>query len=612
MMNWLDLDSDGELEVEPSSIPCEVTLDQAKEEPDVSTLADAAICEDALEAFRDHEDWISILKCLSLLNYVHDTFRFFYKFCRVQGSLSSEEPDVSTLADAAIGEDALEVAKSEEKEKGSTPRVTPEAAGKAEDLVKPRADGHPFKVFAKVEQVDYEDNHSDGEIMQETDAEADSEDVASSTEKAKEESQVEEAQPTQENSETSCSRSAERRGREKKHRRRRRHGSTKTGRERLGRHKRRHRRSSRLGQKRRSRNRSSRRTSPPPLKRSKTSKDSETVPRGQREVYVGGLLRTTQQEDISDAFTAAFQALPEYVKKYGDTCPVVQVHYPRDMQQKMNSGLRGDFSIFVFVEFRDPLLARTALKLSGFRILQRSVRICTSAALIIEGETLDVEPLRQRDELPFRPGCGAQMLLSVWLGSIPMRLCREEMQRKAMYLGDPGISLQENSKSLEYQISQAVLKLPGVQRRYPDLRCGITSMRISDCQRYTFVEAANELIASSMVAASRLTLPNGLEVSTGWPVSRTGVEERAPPPLAEDGSIADPSQIAALSQTPSVREEDFLEKQDCEIFMGGTQCIEVNDLWRGLTELLVVLPSYQKHFPDLFGRPSPSFFHHGW
>ena len=35
-----------------------------------------------------HEDWISILKCLSLLNYIHDTFGFFYKFCRVQGSLS--------------------------------------------------------------------------------------------------------------------------------------------------------------------------------------------------------------------------------------------------------------------------------------------------------------------------------------------------------------------------------------------------------------------------------------------------------------------------------------------------------------------------------------------
>ena len=613
-MNWLDLDSDGELEVEPSSIPCEVTLDQAKEEPDVSTLADAAICEDALEEEPDVPEPADAAICEDALKEELDVSKLAdAAICEdalkeepstladaaICEDALKEEPDVSTLADAAIGEDALEVAKSEEKEKGSTPRVTPEAAGKAEDLVKPRADGHPFKVFAKVEQVDYEDNHSDGEIMQETDAEADSEDVASSTEKAKEESQVEEAQPTQENSETSCSRSAERRGREKKHRRRRRHGSTKTGRERLGRHKRRHRRSSRLGQKRRSRNRSSRRTSPPPLKRSKTSKDSETVPRGQREVYVGGLLRTTQQEDISDAFTAAFQALPEYVKKYGDTCPVVQVHYPRDMQQKMNSGLRGDFSIFVFVEFRDPLLARTALKLSGFRILQRSVRICTSAALIIEGETLDVEPLRQRDELPFRPGCGAQMLLSVWLGSIPMRLCREEMQRKAMYLGDPGISLQENSKSLEYQISQAVLKLPGVQRRYPDLRCGITSMRISDCQRYTFVEAANELIASSMVAASRLTLPNGLEVSTGWPVSRTGVEERAPPPLAEDGSIADPSQIAALSQTPSVREEDFLEKQDCEIFMGGTQCIEVNDLWRGLTELLVVLPSYQKHFPDL-------------
>ena len=31
------------------------------------------------------------------------------------------------------------------------------------------------------------------------------------------------------------------------------------------------------------------------------------------------------------------------------------------------------------------LQARTALKLSGFRILQRSVRICASAALVMEG-----------------------------------------------------------------------------------------------------------------------------------------------------------------------------------------------------------------------------------
>ena len=94
----------------------------------MSKLADAAICEDALKAFRllclkklgilttDPVDWrgcslplvasyffylfllvvqvamkigYQFSSVLSLLNYVHDTFGFFYKFCRVQGALSS-------------------------------------------------------------------------------------------------------------------------------------------------------------------------------------------------------------------------------------------------------------------------------------------------------------------------------------------------------------------------------------------------------------------------------------------------------------------------------------------------------------------------------------------
>lgn len=113
------------------------------------------------------------------------------------------------------------------------------------------------------------------------------------------------------------------------------------------------------------------------------------------------------------------------------------------------------------------------------------------------------------------------------------------------------------------------------------------------------MEAATELIASSMVAAKGLSLPGALEATTGWPVAVIDAEERAPPPLAEDGSLCDPSQVGALVQKAIVCEEDFAERLDCEIFMGGTNGLEVEDLWKALTELLMDLPSYKKQFPDL-------------
>ena len=37
---------------------------------------------------------------------------------------------------------------------------------------------------------------------------------------------------------------------------------------------------------------------------------------------------------------------------------------------------------------------------------------------------------------------------------------------------------------------------------------------------------------------TRLVLENGLELHTGWPAAAVRPEERAPPPLAADGSIS--------------------------------------------------------------------------
>lgn len=319
------------------------------------------------------------------------------------------------------------------------------------------------------------------------------------------------------------------------------------------------------------------------------------VPRAQREVYVGGLLwKDADKEGIAESFNSAFEALPDYQKHYGHETrkPVLQVHYPKDIIRKAAAGMRGDFAIFVFVEFIDQLLARTALKLTGLRIAQRSVRVCSTMGIGSEGETLDVEPLRQLEKLPLRPLDGTTMLLNVWLGGLPMRLCREELHRKRS-------GSWAKHETLESRICTAVLALPGIKLRYPQMERPIVSLRVSECQRYIFVEAATELIASSMVAAKGLSLPGGLEATTGWPVAVIDAEERAPPPLAEDGSLCDPSQVGALVQKAIVCEEDFAERLDCEIFMGGTNGLEVEDLWKALTELLMDLPSYKKQFPDL-------------
>lgn len=486
--------------------------------------------------------------------------------------------------------------KEDADEDSQRPEAHPEAQ-QAEELAAVE-DVESCEVQVRVEEVDYEDpNVSDGELL-EDDAEsaateAESEDEVASTSAAED---LEDAGAEAEDPETSDSSSKVERHRHKRrrrsshhgHRRRRRHHSSRGH-------------GTTKGTKRRRDTSRGRRG-----KRTKTEKDDSgvaknkqpVVPRAQREVYVGGLFWTdADKEGIAEAFNSAFEALPDYQKRYSNETrkPVLQVHYPKEIIRKASAGLRGDFAIFVFVEFIDQLLARSALKLTGIRIAQRSVRVCSTMGIEVEGETLDVDPLRHREKIPMRPLEGTTMLLNVWLGGLPMRLCREELHRKR----SGHRSWAKEAESLESQICTAVLALPGITARYPQMERPIVSLRVSECQRYLFVEAATELIASSMVAAKALSLPGGLEATTGWPVAVIDAEERAPPPLAEDGNLCDPSKVGALVQKAIVCEEDFAERLDCEIFMGGTNGLEVEDLWKTLTEMLMGLPSYQKEFPDL-------------
>ncbi|CAJ1435792.1 unnamed protein product [Effrenium voratum] len=327
----------------------------------------------------------------------------------------------------------------------------------------------------------------------------------------------------------------------------------------------------------------------------------EKEAKGLREVYVGGLCwSAARKEVIIRAFDSAFQELPEYRARYaGLSNPIVNVHFPQDQGARSTPSVRPSFaSTFAFVEFVDTILARTALELSGLQIGGRSARICqASAGMQPEGQFLDVEPLRQQAKIPHTGGPGSQMLLTVWIGSFPQRIVRDEMQRKAAADAEQK-PISDDRESFAFQLGAAALQLPGVRQRYPELRRPVLTMRFSECNRFAFTDFSTELLASSVVAAGQLSLENGMKIRTGWPVGATNAEERAPPPLAEDGSICAKPQ-AFVASVGAIHEEDLIERMDCEVFLGGVQGLEVQDLWSGLTKLLSGLQSYNAEFGHL-------------
>lgn len=57
-----------------------------------------------------------------------------------------------------------------------------------------------------------------------------------------------------------------------------------------------------------------------------------------------------------------------------------------------------------------------------------------------------------------------------------MRLCREELHRKRS-------GSWAKHETLESRICTAVLALPGIKLRYPQMERPIVSLRVSECQR---------------------------------------------------------------------------------------------------------------------------------
>ncbi|CAE7708443.1 unnamed protein product, partial [Symbiodinium pilosum] len=211
----------------------------------------------------------------------------------------------------------------------------------------------------------------------------------------------------------------------------------------------------------------------------------ENVDRSLREVYIGGLSWASADKDVViPALEAAFQELEDYRNRYKDVkSPIINVHIPPALPFKRSKTQSS--STFVFVEFYDRLLARTALQLSGLRIGDRSARICPpSAGVDLAGSGLDVEPLRCSEAIPYCAGPGAQLHCNVWLGNIPARLGRKEQQK--MLIAAPDAEVEKDG--FVQQIDDAILALPGVRIRYPNLARAIHAFRFSDCGRFGFLE----------------------------------------------------------------------------------------------------------------------------
>ncbi|CAJ1435798.1 unnamed protein product [Effrenium voratum] len=602
---WLDLDSDGEIEDPPANSAGQAPDASTKQEPHSPVAASNAHEVDVAKSEADAEESEASPKETPEGKLHH----------KEADAEESEAEAANSEADVAKSEADVAKGEADAEESEASPKETPE--GKLDhneaDAKDSEAEAANSEVDVAKSEADAEESEADAE---DSEAEAAKSEVVAKSEADAEES--EDAKPASETEVTEHTVSSHARGERKRRRRRSgRSGLSGRSRSRRGRRRRRHCHREHRSRHRRSGLRRQRggglaaRTekSGSPLARgqrkrrrlSQPEEAREKEAKGLREVYVGGLCwSAARKEVIIRAFDSAFQELPEYRARYaGLSNPIVNVHFPQDQGARSTPSVRPSFaSTFAFVEFVDTILARTALELSGLQIGGRSARICqASAGMQPEGQFLDVEPLRQQAKIPHTGGPGSQMLLTVWIGSFPQRIVRDEMQRKAAADAEQK-PISDDRESFAFQLGAAALQLPGVRQRYPELRRPVLTMRFSECNRFAFTDFSTELLASSVVAAGQLSLENGMKIRTGWPVGATNAEERAPPPLAEDGSICAKPQ-AFVASVGAIHEEDLIERMDCEVFLGGVQGLEVQDLWSGLTKLLSGLQSYNAEFGHL-------------
>lgn len=277
------------------------------------------------------------------------------------------------------------------------------------------------------------------------------------------------------------------------------------------------------------------------------------------------------------AFDAHFAQLPYYRKKYrGLPSSVLEVGRLRG-----GGGMRD--SKYLFVEFADPVLARTAVAMSGLRICGASVQVNWTSSHVDLGadkfQALDVKPLRLAGKLPWRGGPGKQMMSVVWVltsKATPMEACQA--------------------------IRSTLLSVPSVKLQYPDLDEPILSVQTDRDGTHTFVTLAHESLASTLVSIKQVPVAPGRYVKLDWPNNDLAeATHRAPPALELPPNLLKNAPTDPSFFTTEVHDADFEQKASCEVALNGVNGLDGPAIWGAFADLFRAVPAYREKY-DPEGR----------
>jgi len=300
--------------------------------------------------------------------------------------------------------------------------------------------------------------------------------------------------------------------------------------------------------------------------------------RPHREVYVGDLPLGVSLDVVKASFDDLMKELPQYKDRYAHLqTPVIAVRSPP----------QGPRCGFLFVEFADPVLASTAVSMSGLRISGRSARVNRPSRGPSPDQAaigLDVQPLRASGRIPWVGGPGARMQCEIWVGGSPVRAL-------------------SRSGALSAELSRALLALPSVRTHFPELEDAVTSVKMGEGGSFVFAELANERLASTAVTLGRLELTGGGHVKTGWPTNCVDAGALAPPSLEEPREPPLP-QLTEGAEQGIASLDHFAEESNSEVYIGGVRGLEAIEIWSALVELFQSLPSYRVRYEEGSAEPA--------
>jgi len=295
------------------------------------------------------------------------------------------------------------------------------------------------------------------------------------------------------------------------------------------------------------------------------------------EVYVGGYSTSVKPRDIWAAVEELFFMLPEYNEKYRDgKSPVVG--FGADAQGRL--GCAPAPKAYVFLRMRDYTCAATLVSMTGLRLQGRSIRTgwpSTGAPPDNGCRALDVSSLRKRGLLPWSFAEGGRMLTRVYVGNLPHNCSPIEI-REAVVV--------------------ALLSSPEVKDRYGGdsdvLDKPVERVSMGPGGRFCFVEVANEVVASTLVAMGQMKLEcrGGFTkmVTLGWASGISGMQSKVPP-----GLVAAWDDKQQEVQGPDADPEDMEGTRT--LFLGGTRDVE-RLLEPTITDFFAQLPAFKEKFPN--------------